>query len=74
MTTMPAKVILIVEDEKAIRDMIAFGLRRGGFDTREAQDCRAARTEIPTAIAEEIAPSHRLRQKAEMNSGYCAMA
>jgi two-component system phosphate regulon response regulator PhoB len=43
---MPAKVILIVEDEKAIRDMIAFGLRRGGFEIREAQDCRAARTEI----------------------------
>jgi two-component system phosphate regulon response regulator PhoB len=46
MTAMPAKVILIVEDEKAIRDMIAFGLRRGGFEIREAQDCRAARTEI----------------------------
>ena len=46
MTTMPAKVILIVEDEKAIRDMIAFGLRRAGFEIREAQDCRAARTEI----------------------------
>jgi two-component system phosphate regulon response regulator PhoB len=46
MTTMPAKVILIVEDEKAIRVMIAFGLRRAGFEIREAQDCRAARTEI----------------------------
>jgi two-component system phosphate regulon response regulator PhoB len=46
MTAMPAKVILIVEDEKAIRDMIAFGLRRAGFEIREAQDCRAARTEI----------------------------
>jgi two-component system phosphate regulon response regulator PhoB len=43
---MPAKVILIVEDEKAIRDMIAFGLRRAGFEIREAQDCRAARTDI----------------------------
>ena len=29
---MPAKQILIVEDEKPIREMIAFGLRRAGFD------------------------------------------
>ena len=43
---MPVKTILIVEDEKAIRDMIAFGMRRAGFEIREAQDCRAARTEI----------------------------
>ena len=28
---MTAKRILIVEDEKAIRDMVAFGLRRAGF-------------------------------------------
>jgi len=27
---MTAKRILIVEDEKAIRDMVAFGLRRAG--------------------------------------------
>ena len=46
MTVMPVKTILIVEDEKAIRDMIAFGMRRAGFEIREAQDCRAARTEI----------------------------
>ncbi len=35
--------ILIVEDERAIRDMIAFGLRRAGFTVREAEDCRGAR-------------------------------
>jgi two-component system phosphate regulon response regulator PhoB len=46
MAVMPVKTILIVEDEKAIRDMIAFGMRRAGFEIREAQDCRAARTEI----------------------------
>jgi len=40
---MTVKQILIVEDEKAIRDMIAFGLRRAGFDVREAEDCTAAR-------------------------------
>jgi DNA-binding response OmpR family regulator len=33
---MTAKQILIVEDERPIREMIAFGLRRSGFDVREA--------------------------------------
>lgn len=35
--------ILIVEDEKPIREMIAFHLTRAGFDTIEAEDCREAR-------------------------------
>jgi two-component system phosphate regulon response regulator PhoB len=43
---MAGKQILIVEDEKPIRDMIAFGLRRAGFDVREAEDCSAARASI----------------------------
>jgi two-component system phosphate regulon response regulator PhoB len=43
---MTSKQILIVEDEKPIRDMIAFGLRRAGFDVREAEDCSAARASI----------------------------
>ena len=43
---MSAKQILIVEDEKAIRDMIAFGLRRAGFDVLEAEDCRTARQKV----------------------------
>ena len=43
---MTAKRILVVEDEKAIRDMIGFGLRRAGFDVREAPDCRTARESI----------------------------
>ncbi len=38
--------ILIVEDEKPIREMIAFGLRRAGFDVLEAEDCKAARARI----------------------------
>ena len=33
---MSARRILIVEDEKAIRDMIAFGLRRAGYDVAVA--------------------------------------
>jgi two-component system phosphate regulon response regulator PhoB len=43
---MTSKQILVVEDEKPIRDMIAFGLRRAGFDVREAEDCAAARVSI----------------------------
>jgi two-component system phosphate regulon response regulator PhoB len=41
---MTAKTILIVEDEKPIRDMIAFGLRRAGFGILEAVDCKTARS------------------------------
>ncbi len=43
---MTGKQILIVEDEKPIRDMIAFGLRRAGFDVTEAEDCAEARARI----------------------------
>jgi two-component system, OmpR family, phosphate regulon response regulator PhoB len=46
---MGAKRILVVEDEKPIRDMIAFGLRRAGFEVAEAVDCRAARAQIVDA-------------------------
>jgi len=40
---MPSKQVLIVEDERPIREMIAFGLKRAGFEVREAEDCRSAR-------------------------------
>jgi two-component system, OmpR family, phosphate regulon response regulator PhoB len=43
---MAGKQILIVEDEKPIREMIAFGLRRAGFDVFEAEDCKSARARI----------------------------
>src|SRR5579872_959398 len=43
---MSTRQILIVEDERPIRDMIAFGLRRAGFDVVEAEDCRGARERI----------------------------
>jgi two-component system phosphate regulon response regulator PhoB len=43
---MTGKQILLVEDEKPIRDMIAFGLRRAGFDVSEAEDCAQARARI----------------------------
>lgn len=40
---MTAKKVLIVEDEQAIREMLAFHLSRAGFDVLEAEDCRTAR-------------------------------
>jgi two-component system phosphate regulon response regulator PhoB len=43
---MTAKHILIVEDERPIREMIAFGLKRAGFEVREAEDSRSARSEM----------------------------
>lgn len=43
---MSAKQILIVEDERPIREMVAFNLRRNGFEVREAADAGAARASI----------------------------
>ena len=43
---MTPKHILIVEDERAIREVIAFGLKRAGFEVREAEDSRAARSAL----------------------------
>lgn len=37
------KQILIVEDERPIRDMVSFSLKRAGFEVREAEDSRSAR-------------------------------
>jgi len=43
---MSAKQILVIEDERPIREMIAFGLRRAGFEVREAADARSGREEV----------------------------
>jgi two-component system phosphate regulon response regulator PhoB len=43
---MSARTILLVEDEQPIRDMVAFGLRRAGFDVVEAEDSRTARARV----------------------------
>ena len=40
---MEEKRILVVEDERAIREMVAFTLKRSGFAVREAEDASAAR-------------------------------
>jgi len=51
---MTAKQILIVEDEKPIRDMIAFGLKRAGFEVREAEDGRSARIELANRLPDLV--------------------
>jgi two-component system, OmpR family, phosphate regulon response regulator PhoB len=43
---MTPKHVLIVEDERPIREMIAFGLKRAGFEVREAEDSRSARSAL----------------------------
>lgn len=40
------KTILVVEDDVAIRDMVGFNLRRGGFSVLEAEDCQQARVHV----------------------------
>ena len=47
MTT--ARRVLIVEDDGAIRQMLAFNLARAGFDVDEAEDCSTARRRIADA-------------------------
>jgi two-component system, OmpR family, phosphate regulon response regulator PhoB len=51
---MTAKQILIVEDERPIREMIAFGLRRAGFEIREAEDCRSARAQLADRLPDLV--------------------
>ena len=41
--TIAGNKILIVEDERPIREMLAFHLSRAGYDPLEAGDCREAR-------------------------------
>ncbi len=48
------KQILIVEDEPAIRDMIAFALRKAGMEPIHAADARAAQVAIGDQIPDLI--------------------
>src|SRR6201981_2396172 len=43
---MTVKHVLIVVDERPFREMIAVGLKRPGFEVREAEDCRSARAAL----------------------------
>ena len=48
------KNILIVEDEPAIRDMVAFALRKAGMEPSHAADARAAQTMIVERVPDLI--------------------
>lgn len=48
------KHILIVEDETAIRDMVAFALRKAGMEAMHAADARAAQTAIGERVPDLI--------------------
>jgi two-component system, OmpR family, phosphate regulon response regulator PhoB len=43
---MEEKNVLVVEDERAIREMVVFTLKRAGFTVREAEDAAGARHAI----------------------------
>jgi len=43
---MTEKYILIVEDERPLREMVAFGLQRAGYSVTEVGDCSTARAKI----------------------------
>ena len=43
---MTEKHILIVDDERPLREMVAFGLQRSGYKVSEAGDCSSARRKI----------------------------
>ncbi|MEL7450075.1 MAG: response regulator [Pseudomonadota bacterium] len=43
---MSSPFILIVDDEEPVRQMVAFGLRRAGFDIGQAADCAEARVAL----------------------------
>ena len=48
------KHILIVEDETAIRDMVAFALRKAGMEAMHAPDARAAQSAIGERVPDLI--------------------
>ena len=48
------KRILIVEDEAAIRDMVAFAVRRGDFDPVTAADAREAQAAVADRVPDLI--------------------
>ena len=49
-----AKRVLIVEDEPAIRDMVAFALRKAGMEAIHAADARSAQTAIGDQVPDLI--------------------
>ncbi|MDD0946173.1 response regulator, partial [Xylella fastidiosa] len=48
------KRVLIVDDEVAIRDMVAFALRKGEFESLQASDAREAQAVIADCVPDLI--------------------
>jgi len=53
-SSMSSRQILVVEDERPIREMVAFGLRRAGFEVVEAEDTREARARIADRLPDLV--------------------
>lgn len=51
---MSGKRILVVEDEAAIREMVAFALARAGFEVMEAEDVSQARLQVADHLPDLI--------------------
>lgn len=51
---MDGKRILLVEDERPIRDMLAYSLKRAGFETIDAEDVTAARRLVADRLPDLI--------------------
>lgn len=51
---MSGKRILVVEDEAAIREMVAFALARAGFEVMEAEDVSQARLQVADRLPDLI--------------------
>jgi two-component system phosphate regulon response regulator PhoB len=51
---MTRKTVLVVEDERSIREMLAFNLNRAGFDVERACDGREARAAIADSYPDVV--------------------
>ena len=71
---MSAKQILVVEDERPIREMIAFGLRRAGFEVREAGDARTGRAEVANKLPDLLLVDGGKGQLSAVMSAFQAVA
>ena len=63
---MDKKKILVVEDEKAIADILVFNLQREGYDTLVAYDGAEGLRRALEALLEEVITGRLPNEKAEL--------